>query len=263
MEYRVELDVYNGPVDLLLYLIKRDELDIYDIPIAQITDSYMQYVNMLRMMSKEDGLDINVAGDFLVMAATLMEIKSRMLLPRPEPVAVEEEGHDPRAELVARLLEYERFQQIAEQLREMEQETKKSFPRSVVEQWEGAVPLVELRAGDLLEAIRRMTGEQENEQEAASRSAALRVRRHGVNLRQRVAEVLPQRALEDGVEHDAASEPVEERDERPERLHEQLGRPCHDERRAFGMLKRDGLRRELAKNDVERGDDHERDHERD
>ena len=70
MEYRVELDVYNGPLDLLLYLIKRDELDIYDIPLARITDSYMHYVSMLKELSKEQGLDINVAGDFLVMAAT-------------------------------------------------------------------------------------------------------------------------------------------------------------------------------------------------
>src|SRR4051812_49526600 len=82
MEYRVELDVYNGPLDLLLFLLKRDELDIYDIPIAKITDTYMQYVTMLRSMSQDNGLDINVAGDFLVMAATLMEIKSAMLLPR-------------------------------------------------------------------------------------------------------------------------------------------------------------------------------------
>src|SRR5689334_18456769 len=81
MEYRVELEVYNGPLDLLLYLIKKDELDIYDIPIARITDSYMQYVNMLKDMAG-DGLDINVAGDFVVMAATLMEIKSALLLPK-------------------------------------------------------------------------------------------------------------------------------------------------------------------------------------
>ena len=83
MEYRVEIDVYNGPLDLLLYLIKRDELDIHDIPISQITDSYMHYVQMLKQMSTHGGLDINVAGDFLVMAATLMEIKSAMLLPKP------------------------------------------------------------------------------------------------------------------------------------------------------------------------------------
>ena len=75
MDYRVELDIYNGPLDLLLYLIKRDELDIYDIPITRITESYMEYLNMLKGMKAEEGLDINVAGDFLVMAATLMEIK--------------------------------------------------------------------------------------------------------------------------------------------------------------------------------------------
>src|SRR3989440_6468927 len=82
VDYRVELDVYNGPMDLLLYLIKRDELDIYDIPIARITNTYMTYMQMLKDLRSEDGLDINVAGEFLVMAATLMEIKSAMLLPR-------------------------------------------------------------------------------------------------------------------------------------------------------------------------------------
>ena len=84
-EYRVELDVFNGPLDLLLYLLKRDELDIYDIPIARITDSYVEYVNMLRELKSADGFDINLAGDFLVMAATLMEIKSAMLLPKTPP----------------------------------------------------------------------------------------------------------------------------------------------------------------------------------
>src|SRR5438045_6101982 len=86
LEYRVELDVYNGPLDLLLYLIKRDELDIYDIPITRITETYMEYVSMLKTLTKEQGLDINIAGDFLVMSATLMEIKSAMLLPKA-PVA--------------------------------------------------------------------------------------------------------------------------------------------------------------------------------
>src|SRR5947209_11297898 len=81
-DYLVELDVYNGPLDLLLYLIKRDELDIYDIPIARITDSYISYLHVLRELRAEHGVDINVAGDVLVMAATLMEVKSAMLLPR-------------------------------------------------------------------------------------------------------------------------------------------------------------------------------------
>src|SRR5207237_9091813 len=90
-DYRVELEVYNGPLDLLLYLIKRDELDIYDIPIARITDSYVGYVKMLRGLGEADGLDINLAGEFLVMAATLMEIKSATLLPKA-PVEAGREG---------------------------------------------------------------------------------------------------------------------------------------------------------------------------
>ncbi|MFC1765777.1 segregation and condensation protein A, partial [Planctomycetota bacterium] len=77
--YRVHLDIFAGPMDLLLYLVRKDEVDVYDIPISQITDQYVQYLEMLKI------LDIDVAGDFLVMAATLMEIKSAMLLPRAEP----------------------------------------------------------------------------------------------------------------------------------------------------------------------------------
>src|SRR5690349_6707942 len=124
MEYRVELPIYNGPLDLLLYLLKRDELDIYDIPIARITDSYMGYVTNLRQFSGEEGLDINVAGEFLVMAATLMEIKSAMLLPK---VVIEQkdgqssaasELSDPRAELVQKLLEYKRFRDAATMLQQ-------------------------------------------------------------------------------------------------------------------------------------------------
>src|SRR4051812_11629777 len=111
VDYRVELDVYNGPLDLLLYLLKRDELDIYDIPIARITDSYVAYLRLLKEMHAEQGLDINVAGDFLVMAATLMEVKSAMLLPRAPAEASDgtsaaAELTDPRYELVQQLLEY-------------------------------------------------------------------------------------------------------------------------------------------------------------
>ena len=107
--YPVTLPVFAGPLDLLLYLIRRQELDIYDIPIAQITRQFLEYLALL------EALDIEVAADFLVMAATLMEIKSRMLLPRP-PVLVEEEEEeeDPRAELVRRLLEYQQFKSAAQ-----------------------------------------------------------------------------------------------------------------------------------------------------
>jgi segregation and condensation protein A len=179
------LPVFEGPLDLLLHLIRTHKLDIRDIPIAQVTEQYLEYLALM------EALDLDVAGEFLVMAATLMEIKSRMLLPRPEPVSDEDEGVDPRAELVARLLEYERFQQVAEQLRDLASESARSFTRSVVEQWEGAVPLVELRPADLLEALRLMRrGEEEANGSGNGHHPSLRVRRQAINMRQRMAEVL-------------------------------------------------------------------------
>ena len=135
VEYRVELDVYNGPLDLLLYLIKRDELDIYDIPITRILDSYMRYVETCCAdLREEAGLDINVAGDFLVMAATLMEIKSAMLLPRQPEQAKDGQSSaaqdlaDPRYELVQQLLEYKRFKDTATVLERRHQEHAEPLP---------------------------------------------------------------------------------------------------------------------------------------
>lgn len=106
----VFLDTFEGPLDFLLYLIKRQNIDILDIPIASITKQYMEYVELMSAMRLE------LAAEYLVMAATLAEIKSRMLLPRPEAVDEEE---DPRAELIRRLQEYERYKQAAEDLREI------------------------------------------------------------------------------------------------------------------------------------------------
>ena len=111
-DYRVQLDIYQGPLDLLLYLIRREEVDIYDIPIARITDQFVQYVDLLRQ------IDPNVVGDFLVMAATLMEIKSRMLLPRPPAEEGGDEVVDPRLDLVRQLLEYKRYKDVAARLGE-------------------------------------------------------------------------------------------------------------------------------------------------
>jgi len=107
--YRVKLEIFEGPLDLLLYLIKKDEIDIYDIPIARITEQYLAYLELMQE------LDIAVAGDFLVMASTLIYIKSKTLLP-PEPKIDGEEdlGEDPRAELVERLLEYQKFKSAAQ-----------------------------------------------------------------------------------------------------------------------------------------------------
>lgn len=104
----VFLETFQGPLDLLLYLIKKQNIDILDIPIAEITRQYIEYVDMMR----EEHFEL--AAEYLVMAAMLAEIKSRMLLPRPE--LEEEEGEDPRAELVRRLQEYERFKQAAQDL---------------------------------------------------------------------------------------------------------------------------------------------------
>ncbi|HEU4753201.1 MAG TPA: segregation/condensation protein A [Armatimonadota bacterium] len=184
MPYAIRIPVFEGPLDLLLHLIRTHKLDIRDIPVALVTEQYLEYLALM------ESLDLDIAGEFLVMAATLMEIKSRMLLPRPEPLPDEDEGRDPRAELVERLLEYERFQQVAEQLRDLAAESGRTFPRPVVEQWEGAVPLVELRPGDLLEALRRMVRDEEAAEDGAARAPSLRVRRHAVNLKQRIAEVL-------------------------------------------------------------------------
>jgi segregation and condensation protein A len=109
--YRVKLEIFEGPLDLLLYLIKKDEIDIYDIPIARITEQYLAYLELMQE------LDISVAGDFLVMASTLIYIKSKMLLP-PEPKVDGEEdlSEDPRAELVERLLEYQKFKSASQML---------------------------------------------------------------------------------------------------------------------------------------------------
>lgn len=109
-DYRVSLDVYSGPLDLLLFLIQRDEIDVYDIPIARITKQYVEYVELLRLIDPE------VVSEFLVLAATLMEIKSRMLLPNPPPDETEEEMIDPRLELVRQLLEYKQFKDAAHSL---------------------------------------------------------------------------------------------------------------------------------------------------
>ncbi len=169
MDYRVELDVFNGPLDLLLYLIKRDELDIYDIPIARITESYMAYFHGLRQLRDEHGLDINVAGDFLVMAATLMEIKSAMLLPKPPPAPGQEssaaaELADPRYELVRQLLEYKRFKDNAMMLERRQRDHEARYPRYPAKP-EGAVDepppldLDEVQVWDLLEAFSRLMKE--------------------------------------------------------------------------------------------------------
>ena len=108
--YRIELESFQGPMDLLLHLIRKNELDIYDIPISEITSQYLGYLDIMR------DLDLEVASEFLVMAATLMYIKSRTLLPVDEGEDEEGEGEDPREELIRRLIEYRKYKKAAEDL---------------------------------------------------------------------------------------------------------------------------------------------------
>jgi len=148
-DYKVKLEIFEGPLDLLLYLIKKDEIDIYDIPIERITRQYLEYLDAFKIM------DLDVAGDFVVMAANLIYIKSRSLLPKdqqpPEETAEED---DPRWELVRQLLEYKKFKDAAAHLqrRELDQEglftRLAATPDSVAER-----PLGEVSIFDLINAF--------------------------------------------------------------------------------------------------------------
>jgi segregation and condensation protein A len=151
MVYQVKLPAFEGPLDLLLHLIRVNEVDIYDIPIARITDEYFQYLALL------EELDLEVAGEFLVMAATLVYIKSKMLLPA-DPSATEEpfEEEDPRTPLVDMLLEYQRFRAAAETLSGREDQQRQFFFRSTpLEVLSGGGPL-EVNLFDLLTAFREV-----------------------------------------------------------------------------------------------------------
>jgi segregation and condensation protein A len=121
--YPVRLQNFEGPLDLLLHLIKKNEIDIYDIPISAITAQYLEYIELMQE------LDLDLAGEFLVMAATLIHIKSRMLLPRPDPTQ-EDPGEDPREALVRRLLEHQKFKAAAELLHERETVRSAQWMRS-------------------------------------------------------------------------------------------------------------------------------------
>jgi segregation and condensation protein A len=150
-DYKVKLEVFEGPLDLLLYLIKKEEVDIYDIPIERVTNQYMEYLSLMQL------LNLEVAGEFLVMAATLMYIKSRMLLPADQQVTDSEEegGDDPRWELIRQLVEYKKFKDAALQLGQREDEQSKIFPRrgdSGVEA-DAEVPLAEVGIFDLIGAF--------------------------------------------------------------------------------------------------------------
>jgi segregation and condensation protein A len=148
VEYRVQLDLFEGPLDLLLYLIRKNELNIYDIPISAIAEQYLQYIKMM------EDLNLDIASEYLVMAATLTQIKSRMLLPTPEEGEAEEE--DPRAELIRQLLEYQKYKEAADTLISREILGRDTFARSMKEEeiLEPEGPGVEASLFELLDAFR-------------------------------------------------------------------------------------------------------------
>ena len=127
MTYKVKLPVFEGPFDLLLFLIKKNEVDVYDIPVAEITHQYLEYLELMKM------LDLDVAGEFIEMVATLMLIKVRMLLPRVAS-GEDEEIDDPRAQLVAQLLEYQRFKEVSTDFGKLENDRRRYFSRAVPEE---------------------------------------------------------------------------------------------------------------------------------
>jgi len=147
---RVELEIFEGPLDLLLYLIKQQEIDIYDIPISTITDQYLKHVQMMR------DVNITVAGEYLVMAANLIYIKSKMLLPADPSTEGEEEEDDPRRELVDRLLEHERFKKAADLLHDKQVVEDSVWPRGEDEFQEEEQETVSASVFDLVKSFHKM-----------------------------------------------------------------------------------------------------------
>ena len=151
--YTVHLDVFEGPLDLLLHLIKKNKLNITDIPIALITEQYLDYLKLMKV------LNLDIAGEYLLMAATLLHIKSRLLLPVSSEGEDEEEGADPRAELIRRLLEYQKYKEAVSELEKRPLLDRDVFARPVgPEEEEPEEERVEVTLFELLEAFREALG---------------------------------------------------------------------------------------------------------
>ena len=151
-EYKVQFEVFEGPLDLLLYLIKKEEVDIYEVNLTKLATQFIEYIDLMRQF------DLEIAGEFLVMASSLMYIKSRELLPVDQQVAAEgeEEGEDPRWELIRQLVEYKKFKDAAAQLHTLEERQENIFPRLPVKlEFESAAPPPKPEVGifDLLNAV--------------------------------------------------------------------------------------------------------------
>lgn len=177
--YRVRLEVFEGPLDLLLFLIKKDEIDIRDIPIARITEQYLEYINLMEQ------LDIALAGDFLVMASTLIYIKSKMLLPPPPPDSVlagdENLLEDPRLELVEKLLEYQKFKSAAQTLYSRAEIESACYTRGALETDKNN-PEVAATVFDLLRVFREMLTRAES-------AVEMEIHRDEVTMAEKLAQI--------------------------------------------------------------------------
>ncbi len=179
------LEAFEGPLDLLLYLIKRQNLDILALPVFQITKQYMQYIELMKELRLE------LAAKYLVMAATLAEIKSRMLLPRP---AAEDDEEDPRSELIRRLQEYERFKKVSEEIDELPRMYRDTFKVSVMQsEYEREKPQPNIELKEVLLAFHDVV-------QRAQMFASHRIQREPLSVRERMSRILNMLQVEDFVE---------------------------------------------------------------
>lgn len=178
--YQIVLPIFEGPLDLLLHLIRENKLDIYDIPIAEVTDQYLRYLYLM------ESLDLDVAGEFLVMAATLLEIKSRMLLP-PDPSLEEDEDLvDPRAELVERLIQYQRYKEAAELFQARAEERQKVFTGGARNMEVDYSPylLKDIGPPELLSALKRLL-----EEVGEGKEEVTTITRRRITVRMKMSEI--------------------------------------------------------------------------
>jgi segregation and condensation protein A len=193
MRFRVDLDIYSGPLDLLFYLVRKHELDILDIPIAQVIDQYMELLEVL------ETIDVNEAGDFLELASRLLETKSRLLLPRHEE-EVEEQVEDPRHDLVQRLLEYKKYKDAASQLDEQGRAWRQRYARRTRDLPEYSIrpeeqPIQEVELWDLVSAFGRVIRKSEAARPSNIRSDEIPIEVYMQRIRSRLAHT-PQIAFE-------------------------------------------------------------------
>lgn len=181
--YRVQLKNFEGPLDLLLFFIKRDELDIYDIPISYITEQFLEYIRLM------EELDLDVASEFILMASMLMSIKARLMLPRDEEGQEELDEHDPRYELVQRLLEYKRYKEMAGKMKGIAEEAQKQYYRGTnqadqVQKQASGEALQDVTMFDLMAAFKKVLADIKKQQ------AVHRVEKIKVSIEDQEAHIL-------------------------------------------------------------------------